>query len=123
MFRSSVARRARSRPWALLLAVVRSLTLLLALQFSGALHDLTDIIAAATSVTTVEHERCPVDGPCPDCPPSCPNCHCPALGSLATQAPPELALQLQIGSLPADLYATQVIPGPERPSLFRPPRG
>jgi hypothetical protein len=115
-------RRYSSRPWGLLLVVVRALTLLLALQFSGTLHDLTDVVDAFSSESSGEHEQCPVDGPCQDCPPGCPNCHCASLGSLAPEPPPELVPQLLVSSLPLGLYATQAIPGPERPSLFRPPR-
>lgn len=112
------------RAWALLLVVLRSLLLVFALQFSGVVHDVSDFIeAVADAPERAEHEQCPVDGPCSDCPPGCPNCHCAAaMGSLAP--PPALAVLPQVLalSLGASLYGTQAPPGPDLPGLFRPPR-
>ena len=107
---------------AAVLVVVRSLTLLLALQFSGALHDVADVVEAVVSAATPNHEQCPPDRPCEDCPPGCPNCHCATPTSVAAVPPQELSPPPALASLPARLYATQALPGPERPSLFRPPR-
>ncbi len=113
------------RSWALLLVVVRSLVLVLAMQFSGVVHDLSDFVeaVAATPDQAAEHEQCPADGQCNDCPPGCPNCHCPAaIGSLVPAPLGAVARQTLALSLPASLYDTQAPPGPELPGLFRPPR-
>lgn len=112
------------RGWALLLVVLRSLLLVFALQFSGVIHDVSDFVeAVADAAEHAEHEQCPADGPCTDCPPGCPNCHCAAaMGSLPAQ--PALAdlRQVLALSLGASLYDTQAPPGPDLPGLFRPPR-
>src|SRR5213075_506222 len=112
------------RAWALLLVVLRSLLLVFTLQFSGVVHDVADFVEAVTAAPDrVAHEQCPADGPCNDCPPGCPNCHCPAaLGSLAPAAPIAVLPQVLVLSLAPSLYETQAPPGPELPSLFRPPR-
>jgi len=112
------------RAWALLLVMVRSLLLVFALQLGGVVHDVSDFVeAVADTEDRAEHEQCPADGPCDDCPPGCPNCHCAAaLGSLAP--PPALALSPQVlaFSLGTSLSGTQAPPGPDLPGLFRPPR-
>jgi hypothetical protein len=112
------------RAWALLLIGLRSLLLLFALQFSSVVHDVTDFVEAiAHGPEHSEHEQCPVDGPCDDCPPGCPNCHCAAAsGSLVSQPPLAVLPQVLVLSLPDSLYQTQAPPGPELPGLFRPPR-
>jgi hypothetical protein len=112
------------RSWALILVVVRSLLLVFAMQFSGVVHDISDFVEAVTATPAqAEHEHCPADGQCNDCPPGCPNCHCPAaMGSLAAASPLAVAPQVLALSLPASLHETQAAPGPELPGLFRPPR-
>jgi hypothetical protein len=103
---------------------MRSLLVVFALQFSGMVHDLSDAITAATAAPDqAEHEQCPADGPCNDCPPGCPNCHCAAaVGSIAPAPAIGVLPQLLSLSLPESLYDTQAPPGPELPGLFRPPR-
>jgi hypothetical protein len=112
------------RAWALLLVALRSLLLVFALQFSGVVHDISDFVEAVVDAPEhAEHEQCPADGPCDDCPPGCPNCHCPAaFGSLAAEPPLAILPQLLALSLPASLDRTQAAPGPELPGLFKPPR-
>jgi hypothetical protein len=112
------------RAGALLLIVLRSLLLLFALQFSSVVHDVADFVeAVADAPEHSAHEQCPVDGPCDDCPPGCPNCHCAAAaGSLASEPPSAVLPRVLVLSLPYSLYETQAPPGPELPGLFRPPR-
>jgi hypothetical protein len=112
------------RACVLLLVGLRSFLLLFALQFSGVVHDVSDFIeAVADSAEHAEHEQCPADGPCSDCPPGCPNCHCAAaMGSLAPQPTLAVLPQVLALSLGASLYDTQAPPGPDLPGLFRPPR-
>jgi hypothetical protein len=107
---------------ALVAVLVRALTVLLALQFCGAIHDVSDAVASFVSVADVQHEECPPDGPCDDCPPGCPNCHCAALGTLIPALRVDVAPALLEESLPACLDQTQAVTGPDRPALFRPPR-
>jgi len=102
--------------------IVRVLTVLLSLQFCGAIHDFSDAVRFVVSADDGQHEKCPPNGPCDDCPPGCPNCHCAAVGSIVPDVQVELAPELLAESLPSCLYATQAVAGPDRPPLFRPPR-
>jgi hypothetical protein len=113
----------RSRPtWAVVLVVVRALTMLLALQFCGAIHDFTDAVRSVASADDAQHEKCPANGPCDDCPPGCPNCHCAAVGSVVPETRVEVEPDLLVTALSLCLYDTRVVAGPDRPTLFRPPR-
>lgn len=108
-----------------MVVVLRALLVAFALQFSGAIHDLSDFVDAVVVAddTEHEHEQCPVDGPCNDCPPGCPNCHCAAaLGSVAPVALTATMPALLGSALPASLAGTQAPSGPDLPGLFRPPR-
>jgi hypothetical protein len=117
------ARQPRLRPaLAFVALLVRALTVLLALQFCGAIHDFSDAVGSVVSAPDAQHEECPPDGPCDDCPPGCPNCHCAALGTLIPGLRVEVAPALLEESLPACLDQTRTIAGPDRPALFRPPR-
>jgi hypothetical protein len=113
-----------SRAWLLPLLITRLLVLLFSMQFGGLLHDATDVArCVAWAPEESEHEQCPPDRPCDDCPPGCPNCHCAtAIGTLAVAQPMALVPQLLTSSLPLSLDRTQAPDGPELPSLFRPPR-
>lgn len=106
----------------MLVALVRMLTMLLALQFCGAIHDVTDAVRSVVAADDGPHEKCPPDGPCDDCPPGCPNCHCAAIGSIVPNVRWDVAPNLLEESLPPCLHATQAVVGPDRPPLFRPPR-
>ena len=107
-----------------LLVLARLATVLLALQFSGGVHDLIDVTRAVMGATAEEpeHEQCPPDKPCDDCPPGCPNCHCAAIGTLVLTESPTLPPLTLGASLPRSLVGAQAPSGPEPPSLFRPPR-
>ena len=112
------------RSWAVVLVALRALLVVFALQSSGAIHDIFDFVETVTAVPDkAEHEQCPVDGPCNDCPPGCPNCHCAALGLVAPASPMAiLPQQLLASALPASLAETQAPRRPDLPGLFRPPQ-
>jgi hypothetical protein len=119
----SVSQKQRfQRSWAVFLAVFRVVTVLLALQFSGVIHDVTDFVESVAPAAQHEHEQCPADGPCDDCPAGCPNCHCAALGAVVADVALASLLAPLGDSLPARRPAAQTPSGPELPSLFRPPR-
>lgn len=108
--------------WLLLVAFLRVLTLLFAMQFSGLIHGVSDFVGAVAAEGGHEHEQCPPDRPCEDCPPGCPNCHCGVLGSVLPESPLALLLSLPTDSRPSRVDARDAPAGPELPSLFRPPR-
>jgi hypothetical protein len=116
--------RSVNRSWAVVLVAVRALLVMFALQFSGTIHDISDFVEAVAAVPDkAEHEQCPVNGPCNDCPPGCPNCHCAAaLGSVAPASPMAILPQVLASALPASLAQTQAPRGPDLPGLFRPPQ-
>ncbi|HWA76972.1 MAG TPA: hypothetical protein VG937_31775 [Polyangiaceae bacterium] len=100
---------------------MRAFTLVFALHLGGLVHDAADLLSAVTAEPSAEHEQCPADGPCDDCPPGCPNCHCGVLGSLAAT---------RFAIAPRDPVAAQrpafelaeAPKGPELPEPFKPPR-
>jgi hypothetical protein len=98
------------------------LSLVLGLQLSGAAH-LVEDVEALVSAEHGQHEQCPADGPCNDCPPGCPQCHCPnALRSVAPPATEMSALAFD-ASVPAPRAPSEQAPiAPELPGLFRPPQ-
>src|SRR5262245_34921093 len=83
---STPFRQRARRSFALLLAMLRVLTVLFAMQLGGVIHGSADLLDATLASAEGEHEHCPPDGPCDDCPPGCPNCHCAAAhGSVAPE--------------------------------------
>lgn len=120
------ARRTRqlSLPLAYLVSVLRLLTVVVTLQFSGAVHFAVDAVGIVVAERAAHEDDCPLDGgPCNDCPPSCPNCHCANA--------PTAVLPLEVRSLVSPLFGasptrglarTEAPPSPELPALFRPPR-
>jgi hypothetical protein len=108
--------------WLVWLAVLRAFTLIFALQLGGVLHDASDLLSAIAAESDTEHEQCPADGPCDDCPPGCPNCHCGVLGSLS--AAPRLAIAPPdaLSARSPSFEVAEAPKGPELPGLFRPPR-
>jgi hypothetical protein len=111
------------RPWLIFALAARLVVVLFSMHFAGVLHDAMDLVQSVATVDQPEHEQCPPDRPCEDCPPGCPNCHCAAaIGTLAVSAPLALTPRLLSSSLPLSLDRTQAPAGPELPSLFRPPR-
>ena len=117
--------KSRSRRAFLTLVVLfRVLTVLFAMQVSGLIHGLSDVVDAVAvhAEAEVGHEHCPPDRPCEDCPPGCPNCHCGIIGSLVPEAPLALVSRLPSDPRPHRLEGARTPAGPELPSLFRPPR-
>lgn len=116
-------RRRMGRTFAVLAALLRVVTVLFALQFSGALHDVSDLVAAVAGLEHVD-DQCPVDRPCHDCPAGCPNCHCPNLaGSLVAPAGvAEVRAPTAESTLPRALDGRTAPRGPDLPSIYRPPR-
>ncbi|HYQ15601.1 MAG TPA: hypothetical protein VEQ58_07585 [Polyangiaceae bacterium] len=110
------------RSFVVFLALFRAFTVLLALQFSGVIHDATDVVQAVARVAHREHEQCPPDGPCEDCPPGCPNCHCASVGGAVAAVGFASLLAPLSDSLPAARPAAQAPLGPEPSLLFRPPQ-
>ena len=106
----------------MLLACTRLLVVALSLQLSGSPHAAVDLAVAIVGESGHE-EQCPPEGPCDDCPPGCPNCHCsntlralePSSGLVALEA----AVRL-ISAAPERPARPRL--RPELPLPFRPPR-
>jgi len=103
-----------------LLTLLRVLAVVLGLQLSGVGHFATELVEAVAS-EDVHHETCPADGPCDDCPPGCPQCHCSnGLRSVAPDASGPVAGALETSDrVPA--FTPEKPPSPELPLPFRPP--
>ena len=110
------------RIWLLLLGLLRAITLVFALHLGGLVHDTSDLLSAVTAEPNAEHEQCPADGPCDDCPPGCPNCHCGTLGSLEPVEPLAVLPWHPRFAQSRSFELAEAKAGPELPSLFRPPR-
>ena len=117
-------RRSRaSRFWLSLLTLGRVLALVLGVQLSGVAHVAADVASIAVSGRDEHGEQCPADGPCNDCPPGCPNCHCQnGLRAVAPQPTAPVVLTLSTVTLVRLEAKAQFPLGPVLPSLFRPPR-
>ena len=102
---------------------VRVVAVVIALQMSGALHAAADALRSCAGLVAA--------GDCDDgedgkqCPPGCPNCHCPARSNVT---PPEAfdvssLLTLSEGQRLAPTFRDDAgPPGPVRSPLYRPPR-
>lgn len=102
--------------------LVRVLALVLGLQVSGAAHFAADVVALV-SVEHAEHEQCGADGPCDDCPPGCPQCHCPnALRSVAPPASEAITFAFDVSVVAGHAPSERAPMPPELPGLFRPPQ-
>jgi hypothetical protein len=123
LFGRSRQRVRSSRSWATWFVLLRLATLIFSLQFSGLIHGVSDIACSLMGVAS-EHEQCPVDRPCDECPLGCPNCHCPAPVRLGGWTPSVVvSTDSAARAQPLQgLYETQAPPGPDLPSIFRPPR-
>ncbi|HEY3493234.1 MAG TPA: hypothetical protein VGK73_01055 [Polyangiaceae bacterium] len=105
------------------LLLLRLLAVVLGLQLGGIGHAAADLIESMSS-SAEEHEQCPADGACDDCPPGCPSCHCAnRVPSVAANGQP---LPFAVEPPPLDawlgLAANRAPPGPEPSSVYRPPR-
>jgi hypothetical protein len=106
----------------LLLALIRVLALVLGVQLSGVAHFATELVEAVVSAD-VHHETCPADGPCDDCPPGCPQCHCSnVLRSVAVAASTPVVSTLETEGDGILAFSQGKPPTPELPLPFRPPR-
>jgi hypothetical protein len=104
-----------------LLALLRVLAVVLGLQLSGVGHFATELVESVVS-EEVHHESCPADGPCDDCPPGCPQCHCAnGLRSVVPDASSPAVTVLESSDDVAAL-ASEKPPSPDLPLPFRPPR-
>jgi hypothetical protein len=106
------------------MVAMRVAVVLLGLQFGGLVHDVADVVdAVVLAHEAPEHESCPANRPCDDCPPGCPNCHCSAATTpMVPQAAPSLFTELAATRVLPPSDAAEAPAGPERPTLFRPPR-
>lgn len=102
--------------------LVRVLALVLGLQLTNAAHLVEDVVALVTA-EHAEHEQCPADKPCDDCPAGCPQCHCGSgPRSVAPTGAEPFALAFDV-SVPAAHAPTEQAPlAPELPGLLRPPK-
>ncbi len=103
--------------------VVRVVAIVAALQVSGALHAAADALASFSGA--VASDDCDHEEGGKQCPPGCPNCHCPSRSNVA---PPEAfdastLLPLSECERLIPTFADDARPqGPERSPLYRPPR-
>jgi hypothetical protein len=105
-----------------LLALLRVLAVVLGMQLSGVGHFATELVESIVA-DEVHHESCPADGPCDDCPPGCPQCHCSnGLRSVPPDAAPALASILETSGDGVRASSREKPPSPELPLPFRPPR-
>ena len=104
-----------------LLTLLRVLAVVLGLQLSGVGHFATELVESIVS-EQVHHESCPADGPCDDCPPGCPQCHCSnALRSVVPEAAAPVVTVLETSDDVAALTSEKPL-SPDLPLPFRPPR-
>jgi hypothetical protein len=113
----------RSGLWARLSLLLRVLAVLLGVQLGGIGHAAADALHETGIIVVEEHEECPLDRACDDCPPGCPQCHCS--NRVPSVAP--LDAFVLVSALPrADVTfaptESRSPPRPELPSLYRPPR-
>jgi len=113
----------RSGSWAQLSLLLRVLALLLGVQLGGIGHAAADALHETGIIAAEEHEECPLDRACDDCPPGCPQCHCSnRVPSVAPLAAFVFVRALPGADLPPVLAESSAPPRPELPSLYRPPR-
>lgn len=102
--------------------VLRTMALVLALQFSGAAHHALDLARALDLVSAVE-QQCSHEEQGDDCPPGCPACHC---GHAAPAVPSSPSVPTWMRAFSRELAPTpHEATGPPkglRASVYRPPR-
>jgi hypothetical protein len=103
--------------------LMRVLSLVLGVQLSGIAHVVEDVVSVVVAGHAEHDEQCPADGPCNDCPPGCPQCHCPnALRSVAPLASATVVLGLPASTALPLVGRAERPPSPVLPAPFRPPR-
>lgn len=113
----------RSGLWARLTLFLRVLALLLGVQLGGIGHAAADALHETGVIQVEEHEECPLDRACDDCPPGCPQCHCS--NRVPSVAPlPSVIVASAFPSADVTFVLTEnaAPPRPVLPSLYRPPR-
>jgi len=101
--------------------LARLLVVVLSVQISGAAHEVAEVVVSFVA-DHAEHEgQCPSERPCEGCPPGCANCHCSALRSLVPTPNTQLASAFPVGVVTCQ-GESRAPPGPDLPSIFRPPR-
>jgi hypothetical protein len=99
----------------------RLLVILLSVQLSGVAHEAAELAVSILAGHAEHEDECAPDRPCSDCPAGCANCHCSPLRSLL----PHQVTHLRAGFAAGDVtYSGESgsPPGPDLPSIFRPPR-
>jgi hypothetical protein len=108
----------------LLVAVLRAFLVVAAVQLSGAAHFASDFVEVLATGHHHDVGGTDENDPDHDCPPGCPNCHHahPSGASLPASAAPTIACPLADGRAAEPLGADGAPPGPQLPSIYRPPR-
>jgi hypothetical protein len=111
------------RVGARLLLLLRVLALIVGLQVTGAGDAAVHAVSLVLPAASAHEDECPLEGPCRDCPPGCPNCHCTnALTSVIPQVGvPSVVLPAAVSASKERLAEREPLV-PDRSSLFRPPR-
>jgi len=103
--------------------LLRVFVVLFSLQLAGTHDGLIDLVHAVAGFADGHRDECPLEGPCDDCLPGCPSCHCSnALTSVVPQVGAPVLLAFADAPSPAPASAGRAPLGPDCPSLFRPPR-
>jgi len=103
--------------------LLRVLAVLLGVQLGGVGHAAADALHETGIIAVEEHEECPLDRACDDCPPGCPQCHCSnRVPSVAPLASFVVASAFPSADVPFALTESAAPARPELPSLYRPPR-
>ena len=94
---------------------------MLALQTNGFADSVADLVAVITTGAEIPDDD-GVAGDC-HCPPGCPSCHTSPVLSVVPPAPSSQITDglLDVAAAPV-AYEASVPPGPERRSVYRPPR-
>jgi hypothetical protein len=103
--------------------LLRVLAMLLGVQLAGVGHAAADALHVTGIIAQEEHEECPPDRACDDCPPGCPQCHCsnrvPSVAPLVSFVVANALPGADVSFAPTESASP---PRPELPSLYRPPR-
>jgi hypothetical protein len=105
------------------LALLRLLAFILGLQVTGAGDAAVHAVSLVLTAPSAHEEECPLEGPCRDCAPGCPNCHCTnALTSVVPEVGvPGVVLPVTDSASNAPIAEREPLV-PDRSALFRPPR-
>ena len=118
-----MSRRRPLRVFALLLVVVRALSLVLAFEVSGTLHAVVDLLLTVSGEHVAHDDDCASESPGDECPAGCPTCHCGhgPIGS-GDVAPAVAAIGSPPTSFAFAMRRDHAPPDSDPGSLYRPPR-